>query len=276
MILRDTLQPCLQPALGGVGRFRLDPLTKTFQAESGATDVSVTNEIIKYARAEGFIDNLVLYPLKSAQNAGSGSTAYGVGGLTTNDMTLVNSPTWGSSGLTLNGTNQYGSISDFLADNTLYVFTRLQHASATTSFDETIFSQFEGSTTDQSVLFTRNGTLSNDPYQLLRSSDGGSTNREIYRDDGSDSGTSDKTLVCNWIDGGGRNLWINKTSKTLTLISGTSQTSKLNTSVDILMGAYNPASPRSFGAGTFTAQCFVNTSLTSTQREKLTDLINAL
>jgi hypothetical protein len=44
---------------------------------------------------------MVCWPLRSSQNAGTGTTAYSLGGLGTFNGTLVNGPTWGADGLLL-------------------------------------------------------------------------------------------------------------------------------------------------------------------------------
>jgi hypothetical protein len=45
---------------------------------------------------------MVCWPLRSSQNAGTGSTAYSLGGLGTYNGTLINGPTWGEDGLNFN------------------------------------------------------------------------------------------------------------------------------------------------------------------------------
>jgi hypothetical protein len=42
---------------------------------------------------------MVCWPLRSTQNAGTGTTAYSLGGLGTFNGTLVNGPTWGTDGI---------------------------------------------------------------------------------------------------------------------------------------------------------------------------------
>ena len=57
---------------------------------------------VRGIKALGLWQNMVSWPLRSYQNAGTGSTAYSLGGLGTFNGTLVNSPTWGLSGITVN------------------------------------------------------------------------------------------------------------------------------------------------------------------------------
>ena len=78
-----------------------------FAAESGATDLTGLTNLVVYLKQENLYDNFVIYPMKSAQNAGSGSTVYSLGGLTTVDLTIVAGAPWTSAGIDLNGTNQW-------------------------------------------------------------------------------------------------------------------------------------------------------------------------
>jgi hypothetical protein len=53
----------------------------------------------------GLWNSMVCWPLRSTQNAGTGTTAYSLGGLGTFDGTLVNGPVWDSAGLDFDGSN---------------------------------------------------------------------------------------------------------------------------------------------------------------------------
>jgi hypothetical protein len=87
---------------------------------------------------------------------------------------------------------------------------------------------------------------------------------------------TDITAVAQWIDGGGRSIWHNKTAQTLSLFSGTAQTSRHDETVDVLLGAVDSASPGNHLAGTVTAVAIIKNALTTTQRETITDYINLL
>lgn len=50
---------------------------------------------------------MVCWPLRSSQNAGTGTTAYSLGGLGTFNGTLTNGPTWGSAGILFDGSNDF-------------------------------------------------------------------------------------------------------------------------------------------------------------------------
>jgi hypothetical protein len=61
----------------------------------------------------GIWQNMSFWPLRNYQNAGTGSTAYNLGGLGIFDGSLINSPTWGVNGL------------NFVRTNTQYMTTTL-------------------------------------------------------------------------------------------------------------------------------------------------------
>jgi hypothetical protein len=84
-----------------------DPDAATFIAASGATDVWNLQQFVKGVKALGLWDDMVCWPLRSAQNAGTGTTAYSLGGLGTFNGTLVGGPAWTADGITFGGNTQY-------------------------------------------------------------------------------------------------------------------------------------------------------------------------
>lgn len=58
----------------------------------------------------GLWNSMVCWPLRSSQNAGTGTTAFSLGGLGTFNGTLVNGPTWGADGVTFDGSNDYITV----------------------------------------------------------------------------------------------------------------------------------------------------------------------
>jgi hypothetical protein len=87
---------------------------RTFINTSGAADRAAINHFVKGIKRLGLWDDMVCWPLRSAQNAGTGSTAYSLGGLGTYNGTLVNGPTWGVDGI------------DFAAASTQHISTTLE------------------------------------------------------------------------------------------------------------------------------------------------------
>lgn len=78
----------------------IDADATAFVAASGATDFDAINRFVIGMKTLGLYNSMVCWPLRSSQNAGTGSTAYSLGGLGTFNGTLVNGPTWGADGIT--------------------------------------------------------------------------------------------------------------------------------------------------------------------------------
>ena len=75
---------------------------------AGVTDATAKSQInafVKGTKALGLYNNMVCWPLRSSQNKGSGTTAYSLGGAGTFNGTLTLGPTWGSSGIFFDGSN---------------------------------------------------------------------------------------------------------------------------------------------------------------------------
>lgn len=254
------------------GGASLDPAVAAFAATTGATDTAGLDALIRYVRAEGLLSNFVIYPMKSAQNYGTGPTVAPLGGLTSNAMTLANSPTWGVSGITFNGSNQNGGIVDFLEDGTITGWSRHVHTSPP-SATSAIFGQYSTVSDQRSVALLLRGADAGDPYSLNRSSDGTSASVETWADAGGNYSTNDRSLVAQWVDGDGRFFWANKTPIALSLFSGFANTARKNSAAHVTYA--------SLPAGNFTplrgiAFALCRSALTTEQREQITDLINAL
>ena len=80
---------------------------------SNATGRAQLNEFVRGVKALGLWSSMVCWPLRSTQNAGTGTTAFSLGGLGTFNGTLVNGPTWGADGITNSAT---GVITNGYAD----------------------------------------------------------------------------------------------------------------------------------------------------------------
>jgi hypothetical protein len=68
----------------------------------GITDVTAQNAINDFVlgiKNLGLWSSMVCWPLRSSQNAGTGTTAYSLGGLGIYNGTLVNSPSWTTDGI---------------------------------------------------------------------------------------------------------------------------------------------------------------------------------
>jgi len=265
-------------------RRRVTPesIVAEFAARSGATDLARITDLVEYIKNQGLWDSTAIYPMKSAQNAGSGATVYGLGGLGADDMTLVGSPTWGASGLVFNGTTQAGRIPDFLGSDSLTVFARANIDATAHSGIQVLWSQWDTGANLRSLYLYRNGNTSGDPLfcgrDAVGSSPTGFPGGEYYNI-GTQGTGSDRCHVFQAVDGGGLFAWDNKTARTLTLIGGgfVAQTEKFDSSVDVTIGASlnNNALDR-FMPMTATTLLHVEAPLTTTQREAITDFVNAL
>jgi hypothetical protein len=101
----------------------VDPDAAAFAAASGATDVASLSAFVKGVKDLGLWEDMVCWPLRSSQNAGTGTTAYSLGGLGTFNGTLVNGPTWGADGVIFTATNRQINLPDETAlRNTRTVF----------------------------------------------------------------------------------------------------------------------------------------------------------
>jgi hypothetical protein len=245
-----------------------------FVVASGATDTTGISALVAYLKAESLWTSTRFFPFKSAQNAGSGSTVYGLGGLTTGNCSLIASPTWGAGGVAFNGSTQFGRLADCTSAATLTVFCRANKTDNTTGIS-TYFGQHDTGANKRSVILFQNGTLTGDPLILARSSDGGSAAIEIYIE-GKTGIALDTCFSAEWISGGGRSLWANKSTLALAA-SGAIQTARFNSDVDWTIAANLISNAgANFAQMTATAWALVQASLTTLQRETITDLINAL
>jgi len=89
-----------------------DADASTYFTTAGVTSTAGRQQISRFVtgiKNLGLYNNMVCWPLRSSQNAGTGTTAYSLGGLGTYNYSLNNSPTWDSNGIITNGTNQFAT-----------------------------------------------------------------------------------------------------------------------------------------------------------------------
>jgi hypothetical protein len=86
---------------------RTDPDAAAFCARSGASDRAALSAFVRGVKDLGLWESMVCWPLRSEQNAGTGTTAYSLGGLGTFDGTLTNGPIWTADGVSFDGSNDY-------------------------------------------------------------------------------------------------------------------------------------------------------------------------
>ena len=110
-----------------------DPDARSFFATAGVTDRVARGQINAFVigiKDLGLWSNMVCWPLRSSQNAGTG-IAYSLGGLGTYDGTLVNSPTWGVDGITFtSGSSQAINVPNITISQTDLILATCQAATS--------------------------------------------------------------------------------------------------------------------------------------------------
>ena len=249
-----------------------DRLIQAHRYFTGARDTAILNELVRYSRGQGLLSNLRLYPMLPRTNYGTGATVAGIGGLTANNMTLINGPTWGAGGLAfVAASSQYGSIADFLGSETLTVIHRATAAGTATG---ALVAQWDEAANKRSWILLESYLKAN-TVMLGRSSTGTAAagTFEFYEAPTGGFPTTDTAFVMQWTAGGGRSYWEGKTSRTLTLGAGAAQTARLNSDGAITISS---AADTVYASQTALATAFLTGSVTTPQRETLTDMINAL
>lgn len=246
-----------------------------FRAQSGATDLQGISALTAYLKQQNLFASSRFYPMKSAQNAGTGSTVFGIGGLTANNGTLVGSPTWGAGGIAYNGTNQAMTIPDFIDGGTLTVWARIAQNTATPASVQAIVSQFETVGDQRSWNLQQRGDIAGQPYDIIKNATGIGPENYTERTATGLGSTANRTIVGQWESNQPNRIWFNNTSISTTTVQGTS-TTRLNVSVLISFASLAQGTA-GFAALTGTALMFLNgPTPTATQREAITNLINAL
>ena len=98
----------------------LDRDAREYMARAGVTDAAARTQINEFCRgikSLGLWDSMVCWPLRSAQNASTSTTAYSLGGLGTYNGTLVGGPTWNADGIYLDSTDDYADMTIVPATN---------------------------------------------------------------------------------------------------------------------------------------------------------------
>lgn len=270
-------------------RFLIAPPTTTvdtdlaaYIATTGATDTAGLANLVSYIKGQGLWSNIRFWTFKSAQNKGSGTNVYALGGWTTNVVALVGAPTWATNGMFFTGFVTRGYIT----------LTNIQNLSVLWSIDRQIayyasspdngsfgYSSIRNSVGNYILLNpTSTGFLSGETATLTWSN--GPDNRR--------AGTSGMTwsanegfAVVNALKASGFGIWKNKTAQTLSLTTGTQDftpsAAAVGTDVlDINASKFGPTDYDFSANTTRVVQLLCNTDLTSTQRDALTDLVNAL
>jgi len=103
----------------------IDDDTLSYIARAGVTNHEAINRLNSFVRGIkdlGLFSNMVCWPLRSTQNAGTGTTAYSLGGLVTSNATLTGAG-WTSEGVSFSGSTQYmtSNLTNIAKDATLFI-----------------------------------------------------------------------------------------------------------------------------------------------------------
>jgi hypothetical protein len=80
----------------------LDRDAREYIQRAGVSDAGgrlQLNEFVRGVKGLGLWDSMICWPLRSTQNAGTGTTVYSLGGRFTSPATLINGPAWGTKGI---------------------------------------------------------------------------------------------------------------------------------------------------------------------------------
>jgi hypothetical protein len=257
-----------------------DRAVQEYRFRSGAKNTYWIDQLVKYVKAQGLWDAFRLYPFENRTNAGTGATAYGLGGLTSNEMTLTNGPTWGASGLAFaSGSSQYGEIviPGFYSITELTVFVRTSPVNASVADTSNSTVIYSGIFSDAWWSGSATGLTSGETI----SAGVNNANRRVGSSLLTWSAGEDHTYVYN-AHSTGANWWKNKSSiatdKTANVgdMSPSSATYATDEKVVFSAGRSNATTYALFCDQTSHALAFLTGTVTTTQRETITDFINAL
>lgn len=96
-----------------------DADASTYFTTAGVTSTAGRQQISRFVtgiKDLGLWSSMACWPLRSSQNAGTGTTAYSLGGFGTFNGTLTNGPTWGANGIVFDATNKLISVSNSLGN----------------------------------------------------------------------------------------------------------------------------------------------------------------
>ena len=111
-----------------------DADASTYFTTAGVTNTAGRQQISRFVtgiKDLGLWSSMVCWPLRSSQNAGTGTTAYSLGGLGTFNGTLVNSPSWGVDGITFtSGSSQTITVPNITISQTDVIVATCQAATS--------------------------------------------------------------------------------------------------------------------------------------------------
>jgi hypothetical protein len=220
----------------------VDPDAAAFAAASGATDVAALSAFVKGVKDLGLWDDMVCWPLRSTQNAGTGTTAYSLGGLGTFNGTLVNGPTWGTDEISfVRANDQYIDTNLFIPSGPVQLAAC--YAVAPVGGNNTILST-NNAATERQLLLMAHGSA---PNAARASADIGAGFIEVFTiaDPIPNTGTTARQVV--QFSHGSNTFTGARNAETPTTIAGTGTVVARNISVRI--AAFGATFTQSFNGG---------------------------
>jgi hypothetical protein len=93
--------------------FDADALTYfTTAGITNADNKKTINSFVVGMKKLGYWSNMRCWLFRSTQNAGTGTTAYSLGGLSASNGTLTNGPTWSADGIVFDGSNDHITLAN--------------------------------------------------------------------------------------------------------------------------------------------------------------------
>jgi hypothetical protein len=249
-----------------------------FVAATGATDTTVLANLTAYLKLQNLWDSVRFFPFKSAQNKGSGTTVYGLGGWTSNNIALVGGPTWGADGVAFDAVDDRGNwpapgieslselwffdiqkpSSDSLADVYGFAFNQVRNS----PINYITANGISGATTGETnIAGINNARFGTDGITWLANA---------------------KTQIVTRFSQTGFGMWKSKAAATINKTSGTQDfrpSLAATTAQSLHLNATttdNGSTYIGFTATTRVALLACKTSLTQAQRETITDYLDAL
>ena len=250
-----------------------------YVAATGATDTTVLANLVAYLQIQNLWDSVRFFPFKSAQNKGSGTTVYGLGGWTSNNVTLVNGPTWGADGLAFDATDDRATwnATGIVSLSELYVFDVQRPVDASLVNSMRFGSVFLG---HAPTNFLQSGNTSGylgDPVGIKASAWGDHIELGYT---GLTWTAGEKVQIVNRFAQTGSAMWKSKTTPS-GRVKSTNEDYRPVTQVLVTNGitinaALHYGVYSQFVATTRVALLLCKTSLTQAQRETITDYLDAL
>lgn len=265
-------------------RSGLDADVAAFISATGATDTTGINNLVTYLKAQGLWNDVRFFPFKSAQNHGSGTAVRGLGGWTSNNITLVNGPTWGAAGVTFDAVNDRGEVTmtGLPSLHELFIFDRQNPSSASSPDTQRwgVFYAGDQSTNRGIFVNSNTGAVSGETFVIADDATVADVRRAGTTAAAWTAGAS--TQMVARFSQTGFGIWQSKTSRAITLTSGTQDfrpsQAGIATSLVHLNAFCNLSGPTYSGFTATTRVCLLlcKTTLTTPQREAITDYLDAL